>query len=632
MESSLSEKTEDNINIELSYSNKYYALNINREKEDIIKFMVINKSSNDKERYIKELNLEDLKKNNNYFQQFDNLNFIEKEIENSIKNKDIAIEDVSNKEIILKLKFLGNDNNIIKIILKKVENDIIMILENQYKELKQRDEEKDKKIEKLEGDVESLLNEMQKKEEDIKFLKGELIKLNMMFKKFLKVINQNDDGEIDDISKILDKTNILTKEDQSHIEVTIEKEEIISENQNQKNNELINDDKNTNVEKISVNQNQIDIEINNNKKTKEENKENNLINEKDKNETKLNNNEIINKTIQTINNPIKIDNKNINELNKTSNLEALEIISNIDSEQKEKEKNKIKENNYTTNKEKEEDKNNEQLKISNNNEIKGNNQLQENINPIISDVNKLKKDKQINNNNVILNTEQDKNINERKQSDNQNKENIEPINQNNKENIQPENDSINQNNKPKIKNSNFEKILENSIILQSEEDIELLLKNFHNKTAGLELIYNSRKEEENEEKLLNAYIDKEDLIFLVKTDKSKRFGGYAHESFQREEFMKKDKNAFLFSLDKKTIYESKGKSFSIWRGSNTKNSINFGTGTDLKIYHNFLKEQSKTFQTDNDYDYKKEDYALNDTDNFNVINFEIYKVNIQSIN
>ena len=62
MESSLSEKTDDNINIELSYSNKYYALNINREKEDIIKFMIINKSSNDKERYIKELNLEELKK------------------------------------------------------------------------------------------------------------------------------------------------------------------------------------------------------------------------------------------------------------------------------------------------------------------------------------------------------------------------------------------------------------------------------------------------------------------------------------------------------------------------------------------------------------------------------------------
>ena len=105
METSLSEKTEDNINLELSYNNNYI-LNINREKEDLIKFMITNKSSNDKERYVKELSLKDLKNNNNYFHQFDNLNNIEKEIEKCIKNKDIAIEDVSNKEIILKLKLI----------------------------------------------------------------------------------------------------------------------------------------------------------------------------------------------------------------------------------------------------------------------------------------------------------------------------------------------------------------------------------------------------------------------------------------------------------------------------------------------------------------------------------------------
>ena len=220
-------------------------------------------------------------------------------------------------------------------------------------------------------------------------------------------------------------------------------------------------------------------------------------------------------------------------------------------------------------------------------------------------------------------------MNEKNQLDNQNQENIEPINQNNKENNQPGNESITQNNKSETKNANFEKILKNSTIFESEEDIELLLKNFHNKKIDLELLYISKDKEENEEKLLNTYIDKEDLIFLIKTNESKRFGGYAHESFQKGEFMKKDKNAFLFSLDKKTIYESRGKSFSIWRGSNTMNSINFGTGTDLKIYHNFLTEQSKTYQTQNDYDYKEEEYALNGRDSFKINNFEIYKALIK---
>ena len=619
MEASLSEITEYNINLELSYINNYL-LNINREKEDIIKFMITNKNSNNKERYIKELRLEDLK-NNNYFHQFDNLNNIEKEIQNSIKNKDIAIEDESNKEIVLKLKLLGNDNNIIKIILKNEEDDI-NILTNNYQELKRKDEFKEKRIEYLESQVETLLSEMKKKDEDINILNYHLNIHELRLKKIEKEINPNNAREIDGVSKNIDKTYHLNKEDLSHIEPIIEKKEKISDNQNQKNNESINDNKNNNVEKISVNQN-TDIEINNNKKIKEENKENNLLNEKDKALTKLNDDEIIGKMVPTVSNSIKIDNKNINKVNELSDLEGLEVKSNIGSEQNEKEKNMIKENNCTINKEKGEGNNKEKPKINDSNAIQGNNQFHEEI------VEKKQDDNQSCNNNVILNKAQDQNINEKNQLDNQNQENIEPINQNNKENNQPGNESITQNNKSETKNANFEKILKNSTIFESEEDIELLLKNFHNKLTDLELLYNSKDEKENEEKLLNTYIDKEDLIFLIKTNESKRFGGYAHESFQKGEFMKKDKNAFLFSLDKKTIYESRGKSFSIWRGSNTMNSINFGTGTDLKIYHNFLTEQSKTYQTQNDYDYKEEEYALNGKDSFKINNFEIYKALIK---
>ena len=560
------------------------------------KFVITNKSSNDKERYVKELSLKDLKNNNNYFHQFDNLNNIEKEIEKCIKNKDIAIEDVSNKEIILKLKLLGNDNNIIKILLKKEDDDIIMILTNNYQELKRKDEIKDEKIEYLESQVKWLLNEMEKKNKEINLINQILNNIN----KYAYFKPEKNMGQMDDISKNIDKTNHLIIEQLNNLEATIRKKEIESENKNPKNNESINDNKNNNEEKISAAQNHINIEINNNKNIKEENKENNnLVNEKIK-EPINNNNEKINKENQNIGDSIKIDNIKINDVNK--------ILANPKDQ-------KIR-----------------QPKISDNQEIEGNNQFQERIVEKKSDDNKLIDDKQSNNNNVILNKAQVQNINNKDQLDNQNQENIEPINQNNEVNIQPGNELITQNNKPEIKNSNFEKILKNSTIFESEEDIEFLLKNFHNKKTYLELLYNSKDEEENEEKLLNAYIDKEDLIFLIKTNESKRFGGYAHESFQKEEFMKKDKSAFLFNLDKKTIYKSKGKSFSIWRGSNTKNSINFGTGTDLKIYHNFLTEQSKTYQTENDYDYKEEKYALNGTDSFKIINFEIYKVKIQITN
>ena len=50
------------------------------------------------------------------------------------------------------------------------------------------------------------------------------------------------------------------------------------------------------------------------------------------------------------------------------------------------------------------------------------------------------------------------------------------------------------------------------------------------------MIYNSQLDGENEEKLFETYTMKNDLIILVKTKKSKRFGGYAHEYFEKGNF------------------------------------------------------------------------------------------------
>ena len=96
----------------------------------------------------------------------------------------------------------------------------------------------------------------------------------------------------------------------------------------------------------------------------------------------------------------------------------------------------------------------------------------------------------------------------------------------------------------------FENILANSNIFQKKEDIQLLLNNISNIPKNLKLLYNSKIVGENVEKLIDTYTDKNDLIILVKTDKSKRFGGYAHECFKKNNFSKSDKKAFLFNLDK----------------------------------------------------------------------------------
>ena len=171
-----------------------------------------------------------------------------------------------------------------------------------------------------------------------------------------------------------------------------------------------------------------------------------------------------------------------------------------------------------------------------------------------------------------------------------------------------------------------ENILNNSTIFLDSSEILLLLSNIPKSQNNLKLIYSSKNDGENEEKLINAYTNKNDIIILVKSDKLRRFGGYAHEFFEKEDFKKSDKNAFLFNLNKKRIYNSKGNEYSIWRDSTNYDSINFGNGVDLKIYHKFLKRQSQSHQGNYDYDYKNIKDSLNADENFNVSSLEIYQV------
>ena len=175
-------------------------------------------------------------------------------------------------------------------------------------------------------------------------------------------------------------------------------------------------------------------------------------------------------------------------------------------------------------------------------------------------------------------------------------------------------------------NPKYENILNNSNIFRNKEEIQLLLNNISNNPKNLKLLYNSKIDGENIEKLIDTYTGKNDLIFLVKTIKSKRFGGYAHECFERNNFEKSDKKAFLFNLDTKQIYKSNGKDLSIWRGSITFDSINFGTGTDLRIFHKFLSVDNKTLQVYYDYNYNNDEYALNREKYFRISHLEIYQI------
>ena len=158
------------------------------------------------------------------------------------------------------------------------------------------------------------------------------------------------------------------------------------------------------------------------------------------------------------------------------------------------------------------------------------------------------------------------------------------------------------------------KLLSNSSIIQKSEEIQLLANSISpDGDVSFKLVYSSKLYGENSQKLKAAYIGVKDILVVVKTKKNRRFGGYAHESFEDTEFQKKDSRAFLFNLDKMKIYKSKCTSHTIWNFN--LDSIDFGYGTDLRIYHNFLSNENYTNQ-----------YHSNDSSDYDFLyffNFEI---------
>ena len=113
-------------------------------------------------------------------------------------------------------------------------------------------------------------------------------------------------------------------------------------------------------------------------------------------------------------------------------------------------------------------------------------------------------------------------------------------------------------------------------------------------------------------KLKYACVNENDVLVLVKVKENKRFGWCSHESFELNDFKKKDSKSFLFYVDGLKMYKSKNEGYSIFWNSNVTNSINFWGGTDMKISHKFLTKENYTNPNGNNYyDYKGEEYSLN---------------------
>ena len=176
-----------------------------------------------------------------------------------------------------------------------------------------------------------------------------------------------------------------------------------------------------------------------------------------------------------------------------------------------------------------------------------------------------------------------------------------------------------------ILNSQIRTKFQSNIILNNKEN-DLVLSQLPTNIKKINLVFSSSIEGTDINKLKKAYLNKPNLVFVLKTKKGRRFGAYAKETFSDEQFNKSDKNAFLFSLDYNVIIKSKIKStYSIWNCN--RNSIDFGGTTDLRIFYDFTENHNYTSQGPHYYDYKNlPNYVLNGEKYFSVDILEIFQI------
>ena len=92
-------------------------------------------------------------------------------------------------------------------------------------------------------------------------------------------------------------------------------------------------------------------------------------------------------------------------------------------------------------------------------------------------------------------------------------------------------------------------------------------------------------------------------LILIKSAGDRRFGGFTSECWESSIKRKNDKNAFLFSLDKKKIYKNKNYSYSIY--CNSLSGPCFGFGNTIKIGKNVIKDKTlKTFESNPECSYE----------------------------
>ena len=182
--------------------------------------------------------------------------------------------------------------------------------------------------------------------------------------------------------------------------------------------------------------------------------------------------------------------------------------------------------------------------------------------------------------------------------------------------------------KKKLKEIKFD-----SKIIENKEDvnfiIDKIIKEYPNTnidTFQSNLLYRATRDGDNQNSFYNKVEGKRKTLSFIKTKKGIRFGCYFDIDFKRGNGHTKDKKSFVFSIDRKKIYNNKPENYQINNGSDIISLYD----RPICVVSNFLSNNnsytSKT--TPSSFSGFEKDYELNNYEQyFTVEELEVFQIN-----
>lgn len=146
----------------------------------------------------------------------------------------------------------------------------------------------------------------------------------------------------------------------------------------------------------------------------------------------------------------------------------------------------------------------------------------------------------------------------------------------------------------------------------------------HNKRSIYNLLFKATVDGDKADAFHNSCDQYNSTLVLIRTDKGRRFGGFAYEKWEGEDISKVDNRAFIFSLDKKKVFNIKRNEEAI--GCYKVNGPDF-CGWQIVVQDNFLSnKQCYTGEKDMNFE-TEEDYEINGGEKyFGISELEVFQL------